>query len=93
MPHYAEWKELVIIANWAQGEGLSGGDRIFIELSRHWSQRSDTSVVLCLSEEGAEMCRRSGLADIPVRIWSPRARGSLSRAFLLVTRWWLAISE
>lgn len=78
--------EIVVIANWAQGHELSGGDRIFIELSRQWSRRAETSVALCLSEEGAAMCRRSGLTDVTVRIWSRRAGGWLSQTALFVTR-------
>ena len=42
-----------------QGKALSGGDRIFIELSKRWSQKLDISIFL--SKEGAHICRREDL--------------------------------
>jgi len=60
--------KLFIIANWMQGKALSGGDRIFIELSKRWSQKLDISIFL--SKEGAYICRREGLNPINQSIWT-----------------------
>jgi glycosyltransferase involved in cell wall biosynthesis len=51
---------LHVVALAAQGQGLSGSDRIFIELVRRWSVQN--RVVVHVSQEGAEMCTRNGLA-------------------------------
>ena len=61
-------KKLFIIANWMQGNALSGGDRIFIELSKRWSKKLDISIFL--SKEGAYICRREGLNLINQNIWA-----------------------
>ena len=61
-------KKLLIIANWMQGNALSGGDRIFIELSKRWSKKLDISIFL--SKEGAYICRREGLNLINQNIWA-----------------------
>lgn len=43
----------------AQGSGISGGDRIFIEFARRWQKKS--KVTIYVNEEGREMCRRQNL--------------------------------
>jgi glycosyltransferase involved in cell wall biosynthesis len=60
--------KLFIIANWMQGKALSGGDRIFIELSKRWSQKLDISIFL--SKEGADICSREGLNVTNQHIWA-----------------------
>lgn len=55
-----------IIALAAMGGGLSGGDRIFIEFARHWSQK--VPVNLYLWEEGLAMCKREKLSGNNLRI-------------------------
>lgn len=50
-----------VLALAAQGKGISGGDRIFIELSRILSKKHQ--VTLFVEEEGHEMCRRQSLAS------------------------------
>lgn len=55
-----------IIALAALGEGLSGGDRIFIEFARHWSKK--VPVNLYLWEEGLSMCKREKLSGNNLRI-------------------------
>jgi glycosyltransferase involved in cell wall biosynthesis len=57
-----------IIANAALGPGLSGGDRIFIELARRWSR--DHKVTIYVWEEGYDMCKRNGLENVNYVIWS-----------------------
>ena len=61
-------KKLFIIANWMQGKALSGGDRIFIELSKRWSQKFDISIFI--SKEGADICSREGLNLTNKIIWA-----------------------
>ena len=61
-------KRLFIIANWMQGKALSGGDRIFIELSKRWSQKLDISIFL--SKEGADICSRERLNLTNKNIWA-----------------------
>ncbi len=61
-------KILYIFANWMQGVSLSGGDRIFIELSKRWA--SALEIVFLVSCEGWEICRREGLEGFSSRIWS-----------------------
>jgi glycosyltransferase involved in cell wall biosynthesis len=63
--------KVFIVANWAQGKGFSGGDRIFIELARHWRRKPDLDVHLFLSEEGWQFCQKKNLGDAPHTIWSP----------------------
>lgn len=54
-----------IIANAAEGSGLSGADRIFIELARRWTGYENVgSVTVYVCEEGLEMCRRNGLEHV-----------------------------
>ncbi|MBU0569718.1 glycosyltransferase [Patescibacteria group bacterium] len=52
-------KQINIFALAAFGEGLSGGDRIFIEFARRWSKRC--SVDIFVWTEGYEMCERQSL--------------------------------
>jgi glycosyltransferase involved in cell wall biosynthesis len=63
--------KIFIIANWAQGQGFSGGDRIFIELARHWRRQPGLDVHLLLSEEGWQFCQKKNLADATHTLWSP----------------------
>lgn len=55
-----------IIALAALGGGLSGGDRIFIELARYLSKNSLVNVYVW--EEGLEMCKREGLKGKNLKI-------------------------
>lgn len=48
----------------ALGRGLSGGDRIFIELSRRWSKKFPVTVYLW--KEGYEICKTQGLTKTSV---------------------------
>ncbi len=41
------------------GEGISGGDRIYIELAREWSK--EDKVIISLFPDGRKMCERNGL--------------------------------
>lgn len=59
--------KLIIIANWIYGSGLSGGDRILIELARRWKDKTD--ITLCVSQDGYNICRKYGL-DVKYEIWS-----------------------
>lgn len=52
-------KQINIFALAALGEGLSGGDRIFIELARRWGKKYPINIYAW--EEGYRMCRRQKL--------------------------------
>ena len=60
-------KHFVIIANAALGKGLSGSDRIFIEISKRLSSTFDISV--CVWEEGFQMCQRQNLTGVRYEKW------------------------
>lgn len=51
--------KIYIFALAAHGEGISGGDRIFIEFAREWSKKYP--VTICLWNEGYQMCLRHKL--------------------------------
>lgn len=57
-----------IITMSTYGVGLSGGDRIFIELSKKLVKTYPTSVYLW--EEGLGICKREGLANVKFVLWS-----------------------
>lgn len=52
--------KIYLFALAALGDGLSGGDRIFIELSRRWSLRYPLTIYVW--EEGLAMCKRQKLS-------------------------------
>ena len=60
-----------IVAMSAQGAGLSGGDRIFIELARRWSSHGQPVSVI-VTTEGKAMCARNGLDSTVVTEWALR---------------------
>lgn len=49
----------------ALGKGISGSDRIFMELARQWARKYD--VVLHVWEEGYQMCLRQGLQNTTIK--------------------------
>lgn len=59
---------LGVIANWMQGTALSGGDRIFIELSKKWV--SKLNIMLFISQDGWEICKRESLKKVNYEIWA-----------------------
>ncbi|MCD4703628.1 MAG: glycosyltransferase family 4 protein [Methanosarcinaceae archaeon] len=60
---------LHIIANAALGTGLSGGDRIFIELARKWAKYGH-DIKIYVWEDGYEMCKRNHLENVNYIIWN-----------------------
>ncbi len=55
--------KVIFIANNNIGDfGLSGGDRIFIELARGWKDKAEVCLAGC--EEAITVCKREGLDDI-----------------------------
>jgi len=48
------------------GVGISGGDRIFIELAREWSK--NISITIYTTQEGVEMCKRQKLKGLHLKI-------------------------
>jgi glycosyltransferase involved in cell wall biosynthesis len=65
-------QNIVIIADsQINSDSLSGSDRIFIELAKHWSKIGhNICVITC--EEGYSMCQRYGLKDVDYIIASAR---------------------
>ncbi len=60
--------ELHVFAFSSFGKGLSGGDNIFIELSRRWS-RAGVLVTVHIFQDGYDICRRAGLDDVNYKIY------------------------
>ena len=60
-----------IISMATYGVGLSGGDRIFIELARRLGEKYP--VYLYLWEEGLHICKREGLEDVNYVMWSAKS--------------------
>ena len=60
-------KSFYIIANAALGSGLSGSDRIFMELARRWANK--VAVHVCVWEEGYAMCQRQALTNVQYEKW------------------------
>src|SRR6266567_1259478 len=52
-------KKFIFFALAASGIGISGGDRIFIELARRWSKQH--AITIYVWEEGYRMCKNQGL--------------------------------
>lgn len=57
-----------ILATAALGKGLSGSDRIFIEISRNLKEKGHT-VVVYVWEEGYKMCQSQNLTNVKFVIW------------------------
>lgn len=55
-----------IFANAALGKGLSGSDRIFIEVAKRLSKKNE--VVIHVWEEGYQMCKREGLENVDFKV-------------------------
>ncbi|MBI5873407.1 MAG: glycosyltransferase [Candidatus Omnitrophica bacterium] len=69
----SEQKEFFFISNSSIGDtGLSGGDRIYIELARAWKQNAKVSIVGC--GEAVIIAKREGLTEIDYYLTSPNLR-------------------
>ncbi len=53
--------EMIIFALAAHGQGVSGGDRIFIEFAKRWCKHFP--ITLVVTDEGRQMCARFGLKE------------------------------
>lgn len=60
--------QFFFVANAALGQGLSGSDRIFIELARRW-HNSGHSVSIAVWEQGYAMCQREQLTNAQYQRW------------------------
>jgi hypothetical protein len=58
--------KIIIIAFAKAGEGISGSDRIFIELARNWFKRC--FVEIFTSSEGVKLCKTQDLSDRSLEI-------------------------
>lgn len=58
------------------GEGLSGGDRIYIELARRWGNKYETTV--CTTHEGLNMCKTQKLeaSKLTIKDMGPKSPSS-----------------
>ena len=75
-----ENKRFFFIANNSIGDtGLSGGDRIYIELARNWRKKANISLVAC--EEAVIVSKREGLTGVDFYITCPNLK--LKNVFLL----------
>jgi glycosyltransferase involved in cell wall biosynthesis len=70
------------------GDGISGGDRIYIELARRWSKRFP--VTLFVWEEGKAMCERQNLTGKYLAMRMVRV-GALSRLGFVFTYFYRVI--
>jgi glycosyltransferase involved in cell wall biosynthesis len=84
-------KKLYLIADWMQGDALSGGDRIFIELAKRWQQK--IQVKLFLSEEGVAICNRHGLGNLEMHIWASKKYSQLGYLRDYLYRTWIGICK
>lgn len=73
---------IYIIALAALGGGLSGGDRIFIEFARHWSQKRHVNVYVW--EGGLAMCKRENLKGRNLKIHQVKV-GKISKLGFIFT--------
>ena len=73
---------IYILALAALGGGLSGGDRIFIELARNLSKNN--SVVIFVWEEGLLMCQREKLKGSNLQIKLAKV-GSIAKLGFIIT--------
>lgn len=88
------FKNLYFFALAARGEGLSGSDRIFIELAKRWSDKFHIEIFLW--DEGFKMCQRQGLDKsavkfhiMPLKKWQ-KVNFAVNYVFLIIKSVWLA---
>lgn len=62
--------EFHIISISTYGHGLSGGDRIFIELAKRLGRQCPVSIYVW--EEGLALCRREDLVNVKYVLWSSK---------------------
>jgi len=79
---YLRKKNFIFFCLAAHGKGISGGDRIFIELARRWSKKLRVDIYLWT--EGREMCRRQKLEESE----SKDKRVGMSYHVSTMTPWW-----
>src|SRR3989442_1370313 len=63
-------RTFLIISMATYGKGLSGGDRIFIELAKRISKYYQVYVYVW--EEGLHICQREGLKGVVYNLWSAK---------------------
>lgn len=74
-------KEVFIVALSPVGDGLSGGDRIFIEFARNLSKTR--KVKIATWHDGMEMCKRNGLDESKVRFVKIKIPGLIRNNFFI----------
>jgi len=85
---------LNIIVNWSffDGKGMSGGDRIFIELSRRWAKLG-CQINIFTNESGFKMCKSNGLREANFFIWPSERFNKLGIYFTGMIRTLIGIKE
>lgn len=73
------------------GTGLSGGDRIFIELAKRLAKKHSVSIYLW--EEGLNICKREGLEDVNYVVWSAKFWAKLGFFINYLARVGIGISK
>lgn len=69
--------KIYIIALAAHGEGISGGDRIFIEFSKNWSKKYPVTIYLW--EEGYRMLKRQQVVSAKGKVQSAKLKIQISQ--------------
>lgn len=59
-----------IIVNWCffKKSGMSGGDRIFMELARRWRKKG-CAIRIFTNECGLRMCQKNSLVGVRFVLW------------------------
>lgn len=72
-------QKIYIFALAAQGEGISGSDRIFIEFARYWSLKNRLEIFVF--EDGHKMCFKQGLDLSKIKFCILTKAGYIARIF------------
>lgn len=63
--------DIDIIANSMVEPGMSGGNKIFIELAKRWNNQSN-KIRIYTSDVGKEICEKNGLGNVNFYTWSSK---------------------
>lgn len=83
-----------VIAMAAWGSGFSGGDRIFVELSKRWQEYFQVRIYV--AEQGKNMCLRQGLKNsknLKIILWPIGVWGKLGFITCYMARIFKALKE
>ena len=83
--------KFIIISMATYGKGLSGGDRIWIEIAKILGKKYSASV--CLWEEGKAIAEREGLKNVNFVLWSAKGWAKLGFFINYFARIFIACSR